>query len=39
MWPPSDLWACYGMYRDGNIIQFVDENGNVTEGVYKDAEN
>ena len=36
-WPPSDLWACYGMQRAGDRLRFVGENGDITEAVYQDA--
>lgn len=36
MWPPSDLWACYGMERQGERLRFVGEAGDTTEGWYKE---
>lgn len=35
-WPPQDLWACYRMDRKGEILRFVGENGDRTEGRYAD---
>ncbi|MEP1585278.1 MAG: hypothetical protein ABJR46_13775 [Tateyamaria sp.] len=35
-WPPQDLWACYGLERQGDALRFVGEAGDVTEGVYVD---
>ncbi len=35
-WPPSDLWACYGLARQGDRVRFVGEAGDITEGVYAD---
>ena len=37
MWPPSDLWACYDMTRRGDMLRFIDANGEVTEAVYRDV--
>jgi hypothetical protein len=35
-WPPSDLWACYGMDRQGDRLRFVGQQGDTTEAVYAD---
>ena len=35
MWPPSDLWACYDMQRSGDVIRFVGESGDVTDGTLR----
>jgi hypothetical protein len=35
-WPPSDLWTCYDMDRQGNALRFVGETGDITRGVYRD---
>ena len=32
LWPPSDLWACFGMQRAGDRLRFLDSNGEITEG-------
>ncbi len=34
LWPPSDLWECYQMQRDGQTLRFVDNGGHATTGVY-----
>jgi hypothetical protein len=34
-WPPSDLWACYDMARDGDVFRFIAEDGSVTDGALK----
>ncbi|MEJ6398008.1 hypothetical protein [Yoonia sp. 208BN28-4] len=35
-WPPSDLWACYDVSRDGDKIRFTAGDGFVTDGVLQD---
>ena len=35
-WPPSDLWACYNMDRQGDTLRFVGESDDVTEATYRD---
>ena len=35
-WPPSDLWACYGLERRGEMLRFVGERDDITEAVYDD---
>jgi hypothetical protein len=35
MWPPSDLWACYGMQTDGTKVRFVGDGGELTVGTFK----
>jgi hypothetical protein len=35
MWPPSDLWACYDMARDGDVVRFVGAAGDITEGTLR----
>ncbi len=35
-WPPSDLWACYGLERDGAAVRFVGERDDITIGAYAD---
>lgn len=37
-WPPSDLWACYGMARSGDKLRFIGAQGDTTDGVYFEAE-
>lgn len=37
MWPPSDLWACYDMARKGDMVRFIGEAGDVTDGVLREA--
>ena len=32
MWPPSDLWACYGMARRGDVLRFIGAAGDITDG-------
>ena len=34
VWPPSDLWACYDVQQNGDLIRFVDDRGEVTDGTY-----
>jgi len=35
MWPPSDLWACYGVEASDDAIRFVgDAPGDITTGRY-----
>ena len=36
IWPPSDLWACYGVEVKGIDVRFVGEGGEVTVGRYGD---
>ncbi len=36
LWPPSDLWACYDVHQNGDVIRFVDENGATTDGKLAD---
>ena len=26
-WPPAPAWACYDMFRDGDVVVFVGEDG------------
>lgn len=36
-WPPSDLWACYGVEVRGDKLRFVGQSpGDITEGTYAD---
>ena len=35
-WPPSDLWACYGVEVAGNRVRFVGQGDDITVGVYDD---
>ncbi len=35
-WPPSDLWACYTLERNGDRLRFVGAGGEITEGTYAD---
>ncbi|QUJ77958.1 hypothetical protein KDD17_04655 [Sulfitobacter albidus] len=35
-WPPSDLWACYGMQRLDDRLRFIGAEGDVTEGRLRD---
>ena len=35
-WPPSDLWACYDLQTDGEVIRFIGEAGDITDGRYVD---
>ncbi|MEX0367560.1 MAG: hypothetical protein AB3N22_15930 [Ruegeria sp.] len=34
LWPPSDLWACYDIERNGDVIRFIGKGGDITDGVY-----
>ncbi|WP_293577117.1 hypothetical protein [Phaeobacter sp.] len=34
-WPPSNLWACYGLETDGTALRFVGEHGAITVGRYQ----
>jgi len=34
LWPPSDTWDCYNMARAGQVVQFLDSYGNVSEGRF-----
>ena len=36
VWPPSDLWACYGVEVSGIDVRFVGEGGEVTVGRFGD---
>ncbi len=36
LWPPSDLWACYQVLKSGDVIRFVGEGGDLTDGKYAD---
>lgn len=35
-WPPGDLWACYDMERDGDMLRFIAGDGSVTTGRYRE---
>ncbi|APX10642.1 hypothetical protein [Tateyamaria omphalii] len=35
-WPPNDMWACYGMDRNGDALRFVGQSGDITEAGYAD---
>lgn len=35
-WPPSDLWACYDMFSDGETVRFVGQAGDISDGRYSD---
>ncbi|MEM6373173.1 MAG: hypothetical protein AAF727_10400 [Pseudomonadota bacterium] len=35
-WPPNDLWACYGLERQGDRLRFVGERDDITEAIYAD---
>ena len=35
-WPPSGLWACYDMARSGDVIRFIGEAGDVSDGVLQE---
>jgi hypothetical protein len=35
-WPPSDLWACYGVQGDGAGVRFIDSSGEESVAVYTD---
>jgi len=35
-WPPSDLWACYGLERAGATLRFVGQGNDITEATYAD---
>ncbi len=35
LWPPSDLWACYGVARQGDRIRFIGAAGDVTDGTLR----
>lgn len=34
-WPPADGWACYDVVQSGDVIQFIGDSGDSTEGRYK----
>ncbi len=36
LWPPSDLWACYAVARRGDVLRFVGDRGDISEGTYAD---
>ena len=36
MWPPSDLWSCYAMARQGRTLRFIGAAGDVTDGILDD---
>ncbi len=35
-WPPSDLWACYGLEQKGDLLRFVGNGDDITEARYAD---
>lgn len=35
MWPPSDLWACYDLYKAGDRLRFVGAGGEATDAVAR----
>lgn len=35
-WPPSDLWACYGMARRGDRLRFIGPGDDITDAIYAD---
>ena len=32
-WPPNAGWDCYAMTQRGDVVRFIDERGNVSEGT------
>lgn len=32
VWPPSDVWACYGVATQGQQVKFIAADGSVTLG-------
>ncbi|WP_282094901.1 hypothetical protein [Epibacterium ulvae] len=36
VWPPSDLWACYQIEVQGEMLRFIGKRGDVTVGKYKE---
>lgn len=34
VWPPSDQWACYDLYVDGEHVRFVGADRSVSDGVF-----
>ena len=37
-WPPNAGWDCYAMTRKGDVVRFIDERGNVSEGVLEELQ-
>jgi len=35
-WPPRDLWECYDLRRDGDLVRFVGSDGSFTDGTYRE---
>ena len=35
-WPPSGLWDCYDVARQGDTIRFVGSDGSFSDGAYDD---
>ncbi|MCI5095294.1 MAG: hypothetical protein MRY77_03170 [Rhodobacteraceae bacterium] len=35
-WPPNDLWTCYDIQRQGQMIRFIGRGGDVTDGRLVD---
>ena len=35
-WPPSGLWDCYKMAQNGDVLRFIGENGELTDGTYEE---
>ena len=36
VWPPSDTWACYDLYLNGDQVRFVGADRSVSEGTYRE---
>lgn len=36
LWPPSDLWTCYDLERQGTVLRFVGAGGDITVARYAD---
>ena len=33
VWPPSDLWACYDVSQNGDMIRFIASDGSFSDGT------
>ncbi|HHB81049.1 MAG TPA: hypothetical protein ENK83_04790 [Aliiroseovarius sp.] len=35
-WPPSELWSCYDMARNGATLRFIAADGSTSDGTYEE---
>jgi len=35
-WPPSDVWACYDVELEGEMVRFISSDGSASVGTYRE---